>query len=168
MSTATNVVMQYIDGNGTVQTQLLSPSLVNVAGTEATLVVPNQFNGAFAVHVVGSAFAPVLQIVPVLSGVTVVGFDSVRLRGKGFVEGNDSVYKLGSGSVTDSAISNNPIDVYGGFVHDNDAVNVSNLPAGGSGVASVKTAGGTSAAIAWNLINPELVTAFGPDGLALF
>src|SRR5207248_5997280 len=59
---ATDIVAQYIDGGGTLRTVLLNPS--SATGSTATFAVPAYFNGAFAVSVVGSAFLPVLQVVP--------------------------------------------------------------------------------------------------------
>ena len=54
LSTTTDLIAQYIDGNGTVITRLLNPTSANATGTSATLLVPTLFNGAFALHLVGS------------------------------------------------------------------------------------------------------------------
>ena len=64
LSTGTGVVMQYVDYNGTKVTELLHPFYTDVAGKLAEVAVPNYYNGAFVVHIVGTSTSPLLQIVP--------------------------------------------------------------------------------------------------------
>ncbi len=153
LTTSTDLITQYVDGNGTVITRLLNPSFSNPAGTVATFVVPSIHNGAFAVHLVGSANAPVLQVVPTLSSASLSGTNNTRLRGSGFVEGNGTVYSIGSASITDNSISTGP-NTGGFYAFDNDGADVP-IPVLGPGFVTVQTAGGTSAPIAWNTINPN-------------
>ena len=149
------MVAQYIDGNGTVQTRLFTPGFAAADGTSATFTVPTYFNGAFSVRVAGSTAAPLLQIVPVLTSIDVTGANATQWRGLGLVEGNGTLYTIGSGSVTDSDVSATGVNVGGFFVVDNDGANVA-MTAFGPGQASIRTAGGTSAPLAWNVINPAL------------
>ena len=83
---------------------------------------PRSLHGVFAVHLIGSANAPLLQIVPVVTSLDVVSTGSLQLRGKGFVEGNGSTYTFGSTTVTDNDNSSSPIDAGGFFLYDNDGV----------------------------------------------
>ena len=49
----TDVVVQYIDNAATPRLVLVNPYFANAAGTEATFILPNVANGAFAVRVLG-------------------------------------------------------------------------------------------------------------------
>ncbi|MGB8169737.1 MAG: pre-peptidase C-terminal domain-containing protein, partial [Chthoniobacteraceae bacterium] len=160
LSTSTDFISQYLDGNGTLVTRLLNPTTANVAGTSATLIVPTNANGVFALHEVGSANAPLLQIVPTLSYVEVQGNNSARWRGLGFLEGNGTVYSFGGTTTTDSATSSGGgADVGAFYAVDNDGANVA-MPTGGlgSGLATIQTSGGTSAAVPWRALNTGLAT----------
>ncbi len=157
LSTSTDIIAQYLDGNGTLQSVLLNPAFANLAGTSATLVVPTYMNGAYSLHVAGSAFAPILQIVPTLTYANFSGGNSVRLRGYGFAEGTATspvTYTIGNTTVVDT----NPgtgVNVGGFFVTDNDGADVP-FTTSGSGQVTIQTAGGTSAPVIWNVINPTL------------
>ncbi len=160
LTTATDFIGQYIDGNGSLRTVILNPAFANAAGTSATLIVPTVFNGAFALHAIGSTTAPVLQIVPTLAGVDVTGYNGARWRGLGFVEGNGTVYSFGGSTTTDTSIATDGGANAGGFYAvDNDGADVV-MPAGGlgNGLATIKTSGGTSAGVPWRAINVGLNT----------
>src|SRR5262249_47609197 len=103
---------------------------------------------------VGSTLGPVLQIVPVVTAVDVTSASTTQLRGRGFVEGNNSLYAFASGTVTDTSVSTGP-NVFSGVAFDNDAVNLT-LPVAGPGTLTVTTAGGTAAPISWNVASPAL------------
>jgi hypothetical protein len=154
LSAATDIVVQYILANtvaGTLRTSLLHPNFVDAGGTRATFIASGNLNGAFPVHVAGSAFAPLLQIVPVVDAADEL-FRGVRLRGLGFVAGHNSVYQIGTGSVTDTGIVTQqygrPFDVE----PSNAAVTVNPAPGGGPGIVRVTTVGGVSAPIAWDVL----------------
>src|SRR5262249_21940774 len=75
----------------------------------------------------------------------------LQLFGEGFVEGGGT-YNLPSATVTDTSISNSPVDVVSSGV-DNGAVNIPE-PQHGLGNVTVTTAGGTSAPLAVNELDP--------------
>ena len=157
LSTSTDLVGRYVDNGGTVRTVLLNPASVNGDGTEATLTVPNYFNGAFDLNVVGASLSALLQVVPQVTSLDVTSATNWQLQGRGFVEGNDSVYAFAGGSATDTSTSGSPINVFniGGNASDNDAVNLVPVRSG-FGDLTVTTAGGTSQPFATNLLHPGL------------
>ena len=144
LSTATDIIATYLDSAGTLHYVTLNPYYSNASGTEADLVVPNYFNGVTTFRFAGASAAASLQIVPVLQAAYATGANSVQLRGRGFVEGNNSTYTLPGLTLTDTSISSSPIDVGYFFAFDNDGVNLSSLGAYGAGSMTVTTAGGTS------------------------
>jgi len=158
LTTSLDIIARYVDTSGSEITQLFNPTTAAADGRSAAFAVPTRFNGAFAFHVFGAETAPLLQIVPLVTSVDVTGLSGsssrAQLQGRGFVEGHGSVYTFGTGSVTDSDNSSSPIDVFFGFSHENDAVNLT-LPVSGPGTLRVQTAGGTSAPIAWDLYSPN-------------
>jgi hypothetical protein len=149
----TDIVAKFLDDNGTLVVQGLLPNSGSVSGdgTQALLTVPPHFNGAFALHMVGSAFAPLLQIVPVLSGIDINGHNSARLTGQGLVDANGTVYQFANGSVVDNDLTSTNVFSSGTLVD-------LTLPVAGDGTLTVTTAGGTSAALPWNVISPVLGT----------
>src|SRR6266850_1601754 len=152
LSATSDFIVQRVNSGGVMETLLLNPVFVNAAGTQATLAVPLTFSGAFAVHLLGAEATPLLQIVPQVTSADVTGTSTAQLRGRGFVEGA-STYTFAAGSVIDTSASAGP-DVFFGFSHDNDAVNLT-LPASGAGTLRVTTAGGTSAPLEWNVYHPN-------------
>jgi hypothetical protein len=169
LATTTDVLLRYTDYNGSPVTVKLSPSAAAADGTSATLIVPQEANGAFGLQVFGSASQPLLQIVPVLKRYDENGAN-LSLIGSGFVEGATR-YDLAGQSITDSAI-NAGADVtyvydatlgyiYGGGV----TLNAATLPRYGLGNVSITTAGGTSAPLALNALRPGSdTTAVGELG----
>jgi hypothetical protein len=91
-----------------------------------------------------------LQIVPVITSVDVDGVNSVRITGSGLVEGNNTAYQFGNAIVIDTVQGTGP-DVFSSGTLAN-----ATLPVQGVGSFTVTTAGGTSAQIAWNVVNPGL------------
>ncbi len=155
LSMGTLIFGQYIDSSGNQHSVFLRPNYADVTGTEVTFQVPNYFNGALAVHVIGSAASATLQIVPdVTSAFAEGGYWQVRIVGSGFVAGHSSVYQVGTATVTDAGTGNVHVGYY--YTHDNDAVELRLLPAYGGTALTVTTAGGTSDPIPWNVINPAL------------
>ncbi|MHC5112427.1 MAG: beta strand repeat-containing protein, partial [Planctomycetota bacterium] len=151
LSLTTDVVAQYVDDSGNVQTVLLNPTFAEADGTAAQVPVPTFLTGAFDVHVVGAANGELLQIVPVVTSADINNSTpNLRLDGSGFVEGNDTVYTLGNGSVTDTS-TNTTINVFS----SGSAVNVT-TPVHGLGNVTVQTTGGTSAPVAVNWLHPGL------------
>ena len=156
LSTGTGVVAQYVDINGTNVTELLHPFYTDVTGQLAEVAVPNYYNGAFVVHIVGTSTAPLLQIVPQATSVYMSGVAQAQIQGYGFIEGNGSVYSFNGVTVVDTSVSSGP-DVYynpnNGYV--SNALVYLTPPTSGPGLLTVTTPGGTSAPIAWNVINPN-------------
>src|SRR5262249_43960962 len=150
---STDVVFPTVNSSGTRSERVVRPVAVSADGTRATVVVPSDVAVTGDVGVVGDRLdARVrLQVVPVLTGVdfTSVASDGstaqVQLRGEGFVEDAGSAYRFGATTVVDTSASSGP-DVFGGFVHDNDAVNLTlTLTGDWAGAVTVTTAGGTRA-----------------------
>ena len=151
LSTSTGIIASYTNSGGTVSTVLLSPATAALNGTSATLIVPNYFNGVTTLSVLGSSSAPTLQIVPVLSGYSVDGTDTLRLYGLGLQEGsaaNTVTYNFAGGSISDTSGSGGP-DVYNNSP-DNSAVYLPAEPVHGFGPVTTTTAGGTSAPLTLN------------------
>jgi hypothetical protein len=152
LNTSTDVLYRWINMEGALQMGSLSPTTVTADGTSATLILPSNINGAFGLQVFGSSSQPMLQIVPTISSVDVQ--DRTVVFGSGFVEGG-STYTFAGASVTDTPALGNSADVYysaysaynGSAYLDRGA-----LPAHGLGNVTVTTAGGTSAAFAFNSV----------------
>jgi len=126
--------------SGALRNQIVTPKAGSVAadGSSLVLVVPENANGAFRVRLLGASGAPLLQIVPVVTGYDVNGGNLI-LNGKGFLEGA-ATYTLGNTVLTDTAGNVGPDVYYDG----NDTVQFGE-PAHGFGPLTVTTAGGTSA-----------------------
>ena len=96
LSLATDLVGRWRNyHNAQVESRLLNPNFVDATGTQITVAIPQHFNGAFELTVLGSAFRPTLQIVPVVDSLTVTGQGAAQVRGRGFVEANSSQYTFG-------------------------------------------------------------------------
>src|SRR2546422_1653889 len=125
----TDIVAKFLDDSGNLVIQGFNPNSGSVTGggTQALLTIPTNYNGAFAVHILGSSFAPLLQIVPVVTSIDVNGTNSARVTGQGMVEGNGTVYHLGSTDLTDTAQGTGPDVFSSGTIAD------FTLPVGGPG-----------------------------------
>jgi outer membrane protein assembly factor BamB len=77
---------------------------------------------------------------------------TVRIRGRGFVEGNGSQYTIDGGTITDADGSSGP-NVFFCCVHGGDGVDFT-LPAHAAGNFTATTVGGTSAPLAASFIHP--------------
>ena len=88
----------------------------------------------------------VLQIVPLVTSVVVSGPGTVKVVGKGLIEG-DGLYRFGASEGLDGSVSTAGVDVRG----DNNTANVA-LPALGSGMLTVTTVGGTSAPLSFGAL----------------
>jgi|GEM_PF-187621 len=158
LSTSTDVLLRYTDYSGTLQTIKVSPIDAAADGSSATLTVPLEANGIVSLQVFGSSSQPQLQIVPVLESTNFDG--NLHLYGAGFVEGG-SQYSVGGASVMDSVI-NDGVDVgnYYNSVRDVQVnggyavLDSADLARFGEGTVTVTTAGGTSAALALNVVKP--------------
>ncbi|MEJ0018377.1 MAG: Ig-like domain-containing protein [Acetobacteraceae bacterium] len=156
----TDVVFETIGSSGELGQVVVSPTIVSADGKSATVVVPL---GAVTGHVrvVGDADATeaVLQIVPIVTGVTVTGVAAdgssatVTLTGYGFAEGNNSEYRFGGTTVSDGSTGQGPdVGVGAPTFVANNVVNLSvPLSSATYGPVTAKTAGGTSAAFVTNL-----------------
>src|SRR5260370_18705623 len=140
----------------------LNPTAAATDGTSATLVVPTYANGAFALQMLGTSGQPVLQVVPVLNAYTVEGRNVLQVLGRGLEEGNNTSYQLAGSTVVDTAVNGGP-DVFqyydngnsSGLYTDNGGVNITE-PVHGLGSVTVTTAGGTSAQLTVNELEPGL------------
>jgi hypothetical protein len=148
LSLSTDLVARYVaDNTGAAVVENLTPFYVNATGTEAQVLLPSHYNGAFALNVVGSSFAPLLQIVPVVTAIDVTGTTNATVQGFGFTEANGTVYAWAGGSLTDTAQGTGP-DVFSSATRANvDA------PVHGFGTFTMTTPGGTSAPLALNHLN---------------
>jgi hypothetical protein len=164
LSTASDVLLRYTDYNGKAAMLRLNPVAAKADGSSATLLLPLEANGAFALQMFGSASQPTLQIVP-----TVSGFDeNGNVYGSGFVEGA-TTYAFPGASVADSAIDTGPDVSYyydaarGAYVFGGQAsIGAALLPHHGAGNLTITTAGGTAAPLALNAVRPG--SASGPLG----
>jgi hypothetical protein len=152
LSTSSQVVVDYIDSGGTKRWVTLTPTDAKADGTSATLILPEYLNGVVTLQLFGSPQAPTLQIVPVVSSASSNG--SITVYGRGFVEGA-TTFKIGSAAVTDTVTNSGP-DIYYSTV-DNGAAGLNGSdPVYGFNGVTVTTAGGTSAALAFNNLDPRL------------
>ena len=142
LSTTSALVLRYRESaSGELRVERLTPSAAAVDGTSATLTVPNHYNGAFTVQLLGSAVQPLLQIVPVITGYDATG-NSLYLFGRGFLEGGSSI-SLAGATVVDTS-TDTTTDIYHQSVSDNTGLRLYE-PQHGLGPLTVTTAGGTSA-----------------------
>jgi len=156
LSTASDILLRYTDYNGNLAMERLQPIAASADGNTATLVLPLEANGAFALQMFGSASQPVLQIVPTLSSFDENG----NVYGSGFVEAG-TTYGFPGASITDNAAGSGP-DVSYFYDSSRDAyifggvasINSTLLPHHGSGNLSVTTAGGTAALLPLNSVRP--------------
>ncbi|MHB8520202.1 MAG: Ig-like domain-containing protein, partial [Limisphaerales bacterium] len=149
----TNVVFPVIDGSGKIGDRVIQPVMVDATGTQLTVLVPvDAVTGNIGIVGDRNNAQVLLQVIPIISNVdfsSVAGDGSsaqVRLRGAGFVKGNNSVYTFGAVSVTDTITPATSITVSYVYSQPNDGVNLT-LPLTGNvyGPVTVQTAGGTSA-----------------------
>ena len=171
---STDVVFLLRNGAGDLSERVVRPTAFDPAGTQLTVTVPLEATTG-AVRVVGdrNATSALLQIVPTLSLVdfTSVAADGttagVRLRGTGFVEGLNSKYLFGDTTMLDASPSSSGVDVFGGYLHENDAVNLTVDTTGAyQGAVRVTTNGGTSAAYSVGFTELTSVAASGTPASA--
>lgn len=141
LTTATDIITQYRDSNGTIQWYTHRPSMAQADGSSAQITVPNSVNGNYPWGILGSATLPTLQIVPRTQSVSVNGNRSIRIDGFGYEEGTTSSYRFSTTTLVDPSVDSNQVNVFYGRVADNDSVNV-NLPVHGFGPLVISTAGG--------------------------
>jgi hypothetical protein len=167
LSTATDVLLRYVDISATLQMVRLSPIAAAADGTSATLVIPAYANGAFTLQIFGSASQPLLQIVPTLSGFDVSG-GLLRLYGSGLVEAAGRYAFTGARLEDNQANSGADVTYSANFGNQNGGVNFNTtaLPSHGPGDVTVTTAGGTSAPLVLNTIRVE-VTGTGLGDVAV-
>lgn len=159
LSLQSGFILRWTDSGGALRYSLLQPSSVNPEGTQAVVTVPAHANGAFGLHMLGTANQPLLQIVPTLQVVS-DGDTALTLRGSGLVEGA-SHYAIGGSTVDDTATYGS-VDVQVGSngVHNTQArLDAATLARRGFGQANITTAGGTSNSVALNTLRPATDTA---------
>ena len=154
LTTDTDVLVQYVDSNGTPVVVSVNPTSAAANGTSATLIVPSAANGVTRLQVFGSATQPLLQIVPTLTGFDLT--DHTTLFGSGFVEGASTYHLAGVDRTDTPADINSTVDVSFNqtFTADNGRVDLyqAALPTHGLGPVTVTTAGGTSAPLTLNAL----------------
>ena len=165
----TDLVFEVIDPAGARSQQIVRPATVNPAGTSATVLVPlNAVTGRLRMVGDQNATEAPLQIVPVVTGIvvnSVAGDGSsavVTLTGNGFVEGGMD-YVFGSTVVPDLSLIVGP-DVqtaYPGYVPNGTAVLTVPISTGAFGAITVRSAGGTSAALTSSIASITAVAATG-------
>jgi hypothetical protein len=176
--TSLDVVFQTIGADGSRHEVVVRPLTVNAAATQAEVMVPlDAVSGT--VRLVGdrNASAVPLQILPVIDGIDVQSVSgdgesaTVVLRGLGFVEGNNSEYRFGSGAtgvvLLDAGINAGP-DVsqrydplLRQYISNGQVTLTVPLSDGAFGPISVKTAGGVSASYTVSLSGIESVALSG-------
>jgi uncharacterized protein YjiK len=153
----TDVVFLTRDSSGTVAEYVTRPTVASA--TQMTLVVPDTaVTGPIRVIGDQNNAQLLLQIVPVVSGVDVTSVASdgstaqVTLSGRGFIEGADSRYRLGTVEIPDgNAFTGTDVYDYGyvgttyTYQPNGFAYLTVPLSAGAFGPLTVATAGGTSA-----------------------
>ena len=152
-TSTTDVIFTAVDDGGNFYEYDQRPFYVSADGSTISLTVPNQATTG-PVGIVGDQnnYTPTLQIVPVVTGLSVNSDGTSYIYGSGFVEGA-STYTYAGGSVTDTSTSSSPIDVYSsGTVAYLNGV----LPQHGLGGFTVTSAGGTSAPFGDNTVFPKL------------
>ena len=156
LTTATVIIGSYTGSDGVVRFVLMNPATAAGDGTSATLVVPSYFNGVTQLGVIGAANPITLQIVPVLTSAQIIGTDSIRLFGRGLQEGsvvNTVSYNFAGGTTTDTSAGAGP-DVQNNVSgSDNTFVDMTD-PVHGFGSVTTTTAGGTSAPMTLNEMEP--------------
>ena len=141
LSTSSAFIMRYYESYaGELRAELRIPTAAAADGTSVTLTVPNYYNGAFTVQMIGAATQPLLQIVPVVTGYD-ANSTSLYLYGAGFLEGASTI-NLAGATVIDIS-TNTTTDVYS-QTGENTGLRL-NEPPHGLGPLTVTTAGGTSA-----------------------
>ncbi|MBX3670121.1 MAG: choice-of-anchor D domain-containing protein [Rhodocyclaceae bacterium] len=151
-TTASDILLRYVTSSGSVQMLALNPATAAPDGTSATLLVPGQANGAFALQRIGATGQPLLQVVPTLTGYNVSG-STLQLFGSALVE--DAASYQFEGGVVDDFVANAGPNVFFQSGFDNTGVNLTE-PAHGLGNVTVTTAGGTSDPLVLNELNPNL------------
>ncbi|WP_374090612.1 Ig-like domain-containing protein [Methylomicrobium lacus] len=162
-----DIVFETIDSNGNRTETIVRPNTVNAEGSLVQVTVPlNAVSGVVRVVGDNSGAALALQIIPTLTGVEVQSVASdgssavVVLRGTGFIEGNNSEYRFGSGAdgvvVLDAGVSAGADvqQIYDAALGQNLNGQVTltvPLSDGAFGPISVKTAGGVSASFSVSL-----------------
>jgi uncharacterized protein YjiK len=157
-----------INESGTVSTAEVKVTRTDAANSTAYFVVPNNaFTGDVVVYGKESGgkrtdFADgtfLLQVVPLLTDARIDflngdGTMRVSLDGRGFVEGNDTVYTFGTEQVIDTAANTGPDATYSyvpNYTENSRTYLSVPMVDGAFGAITVKTAGGTSAAYSVNL-----------------
>src|SRR5205085_5804573 len=128
LTKSTDVVVQYTDQHGTLSTLLINPTLADLDGTSAQVILPAMLNGVVRIGVFGSPTALPVQIVPLILQATIRNGILTHLAGRGFVDGQ-STYEVGDTRVFDADIIFGP-DVTG----SNSAVDLAIVAAAGAAV----------------------------------
>ena len=153
ISTTSEVVFPVINGNGSVSQRSVRPIAINQDANIGHFTVPlDAFTGDIILPVEGPDSVLPLQVVPVVTDVDLQSIANnrsvanVRLRGSGFIEGNETTYRFGDVSVVDISPSSG-VNSGWFFSHENDGADVvvPTTEDNFHGAVTVTTAGGTSA-----------------------
>jgi hypothetical protein len=178
LDATTDVVFKVIDASGALTDRIVRATAVNADGSQLQVLVPVDA-ATGVVRVVGSPDAIALQIVPTISDVQIesVAADGstmqVLIAGTGLVEGSDSVYRFGSGTVRDAGAGTGA-DVFGrsdavlGYVANGYVRLTVPVSTAVFGAISIQTSGGSSAAYTadLNTITTSALSGTPADPLA--
>ena len=147
---ATGLVFQVIDALGNRSVRVVMPTFADTDGTLMRFVVPaDAVTGPVGVMGDLDGSMILLQIVPVVTTIVPVGTTSIRVTGKGLIEG-DALYRIGTNEILDGSISSAGVNVTG----FNTSATVASVSLG-TGTFTVTTAGGTSAPINFGALKSE-------------
>jgi archaellum component FlaG (FlaF/FlaG flagellin family) len=153
LSTSTKILVASRNSQGVLNWSIRQPATVTANGSTAQVNIPLSFNGSNSWIILGSAFAPKLQIVPRLLNAQVDGVNLLRIDGYGFEEGSGSTYFFGQNSFHDLDFDDTEIDVISSRDADNDTV-LAYLTNYGLSNLIVSTSGGSSS-IQTNWLKPN-------------
>ena len=151
------VVFTTIDNNGNLAEETVNPASLDLATQTITVVVPDRATTG-RVRLERDVTGVLLQVVPVLNDIDMGnGNDftgsNLRLNGRGFAEGATEVL-VGAQRVADLARSSGPDSFYFSNAGRTDSAINLTVPAGlPTGPISVRTVGGTSAALPITLVS---------------
>jgi hypothetical protein len=165
----TGIVFWIMNQDGFARRWVSRPTTVNGAGTELTVKVPGDaVTGEMGIMGERTGRTVLLQIVPTVQSADVTAIGTLEITGTGLIEGNNTIYHVGSGFAIDATTSTSAGIQVTGF---NQKATMP-LLVGGAGSLSVQTAGGTSAPIPWNVVNPGVGpltdVAYDPGSATMF
>ncbi|MGB0600309.1 MAG: Ig-like domain-containing protein [Rubripirellula sp.] len=147
----TDFMTRFRDPSGGIRYEIIQPNFASADGTQATLLIPEKYNGAFNIRRLGADQEHLLQIVPVVESIDVTSFNgTATLTGKGFQEAAGAIYQISGINIVDDSVSQSP------HVNFNNQTANLTLPMHGFGQFTLTTDGGISEPISPNFFHPAL------------